>query len=100
MSDTRTSRASTGRWFSLLVMLAAGVVVGSSFGPPATAQATNAPRTGIPNAGDQRLEMIRELRKLNESMTGLTSRLEKVEMKVEIVKMPKVEIADGEKDSR
>ncbi|MFG0331366.1 MAG: hypothetical protein ACF8PN_15875 [Phycisphaerales bacterium] len=56
----------------------------------ASAEATG-PKGGIPDAGSQRLEMIRELRRLNDSVGELGQRLDKGQFKVEVTKMPRQE---------
>lgn len=45
-------------------------------------------RLGIPDAGAQRYEMIRELRRISSEMAGLRKDLEKREFAVKVVSMP------------
>lgn len=60
--------------------------------PNLTATAVaDAPRGGVPNAADQRLEMIRELRDLNATLQDLESQLQS-DLKVEVTSMPRVKI--------
>lgn len=50
---------------------------------------------GIPDAGSQRLEMIRELRRLNANVDSLRKLIEKREFEVKVTSMPPVRI-EGE----
>lgn len=63
--------------------------------PNITASAVaGGPRGGVPNAADQRLEMIRELRDLNAALRDLESQMQS-ELKVEVTSMPRVRL-DGD----
>ncbi len=50
---------------------------------------------GIPDAGSQRLEMIRELRRLNANVDSLRKLIEKSQFEVKVTSMPPVRI-EGE----
>ena len=45
---------------------------------------------GIPDAASQRLQMIQELRDLNQGLEELRKQLEKSEIKVKVTSMPQV----------
>jgi len=64
-------------------------------GPLAPAALAGQPRAGIPDAGSQRLEMIRELRRLNANIDALRKSIEKREFEVKVISMPPVRI-EGE----
>ncbi|MCC6910030.1 MAG: hypothetical protein IT430_19010 [Phycisphaerales bacterium] len=51
---------------------------------------------GIPDAASQRLEMIRELRRISASMETLRRDLEKREFNVKVTSMPPVKVEGGE----
>lgn len=50
------------------------------------------PRTGIPDAGAQRFEMIRELRKFNAWADNLTEKITTHEYSVKVTSMPRIEV--------
>ena len=50
-------------------------------------------QVGIPDAGSQRLEMIRELRRLNANIDALRKSLEKHEFEVKVISIPPVRMA-------
>lgn len=49
-------------------------------------------QTGIPDAASQRLEMIRELRRMNAGLEALRKDLEKREFSVKVLSMPAVRV--------
>lgn len=49
---------------------------------------------GIPNAGAQRLQMIRYLERLDQRMTAIESALTKGELTVKVIEMPEVRLAE------
>jgi len=52
------------------------------------------PPPGIPDAGQQRLQMVKELQKLNKAFSQMAGGFEDSEFKVEVISMPPVEIKD------
>lgn len=71
-------------------------VVGADRAPFAATARADEPR-GIPDAGSQRNEMIRELRRLNEQMEALRKDFDERVLNVKVTEMPPVKI-EGERD--
>ncbi len=63
-------------------------------GLPASTALAGQPQTGIPDAGSQRMEMIRELRRLNASVEALRRSIEKSEFSVKVTSMPPVRVEE------
>lgn len=61
-------------------------------GLPASSAIAGQQQVGIPDAGSQRLEMIRELRRLNANVDALRKSIEKSEFNVKVTSMPPVRV--------
>ena len=87
----------TNLLLTLNALLMAGVLWALAAGhvPFASTAEAGGPRVlGIPNAAEQRLDMIKELRKLNATVADMRKEMDRVEFRVKVTSMPKVRLEE------